>query len=126
MIADVCATQRICAASAEMGVVARALSRQICSMNDLLLNELDDLQIASGDFVIGDATVQHQRHIILAQKGEYKEHPEIGVGIANALQDDNPRQILTQIRRNFEYDGMSVQRLEFNDDSTITVDAPYT
>lgn len=95
-------------------------------MNDLLLDTTDDLQIRNGDFVIGDATLQHQRHILIAQKGEYKAHPEIGVGIENALQDENPRQLLTQIRRNFEYDGMTVNTLEINDDNTIRVDAPYT
>ena len=95
-------------------------------MNDLLLDDADDLQINDGDFVIGDATLQHQRHIIVAQKGEYKEHPEIGVGIDNALLDENPKALLTQIRRNFEYDGMRVNTLQINTNGTITVDAPYT
>lgn len=94
-------------------------------MNDLLLDEAGDLQISEGDFVIGDATLQHQRHIIVAQKGEYKEHPEIGVGIDNALLDENPKTLLTQIRRNFEYDGMQVNTIQINNDGSITVDAPY-
>ena len=126
MVAGVFATAAHVLLMADNCFVVGARCGQICTMNDLLLDDVDDLQISGGDFVVGDATVQHQRHIIVAQKGEYKEHPEIGVGIANALQDENPRQILTQIRRNFEYDGMRVNTLQINDNGTITVDAPYT
>jgi hypothetical protein len=93
-------------------------------MKDFRLNQNGDLAIVNGDFVIADATLQHQEHIIIAQKGEYKEHPEIGVGIANMVLDENPRKILTQIRRNFEYDGMKVNSLDFTDNS-IKIDAPY-
>lgn len=94
-------------------------------MDDFKLDQNGDIDILNGDFLIGDATLQHQKHILIAQKGEYKEHPEIGVGIANALNDENPRQILTQIRRNYEYDGMQVNTLEIDEDGNITIDAPY-
>lgn len=94
-------------------------------MNDFKLDETGDLLIVNGDFVITDATLQHQEHIIVAQKGEYKEHPEIGVGISNILNDENPRDVITQIRRNFEYDGMEVKQLEFDAKGGIVVDAPY-
>ncbi|MDB0601082.1 oxidase [Tenacibaculum maritimum] len=94
-------------------------------MDDFKLGKDGDLTIINGDFAISDATLQHQRHILIAQKGEYKEHPEIGVGIANALNDENPRQLLTQIRRNFEYDGMQVSALEIKPDGSISIDAPY-
>lgn len=126
MVADVCATLCLGVASARICFVTGTACAQICTMNDLLLDDADDLQINDGDFVIGDATLQHQRHIIIAQKGEYKEHPEIGVGIDNALLDENPKALLTQIRRNFEYDGMRVNTLQINTNGTITVDAPYT
>ncbi|WP_299713634.1 oxidase [uncultured Tenacibaculum sp.] len=94
-------------------------------MNDFKLDETGDLLIVNGDFVIANATLQHQEHIILAQKGEYKEFPEIGVGISNMLNDENPRDVITQIRRNFEYDGMEVNQLDFNAKGDIIVDAPY-
>lgn len=93
-------------------------------MDDFKLDSNGDLDVVSGDFVIAEATLQHQEHIIIAQKGEYKEFPEIGVGIANMLMDENPRVILTQIRRNFEYDGMKVNSLNI-EDGIIKVDAPY-
>ena len=93
-------------------------------MNDFQLDNNGELKIINGDFVIADATLQHQHHIIIAQKGEYKEFPEIGVGIANMILDENPRKILTQIRRNFEYDGMKVNSLKFTENS-FEIDAPY-
>jgi len=95
-------------------------------MNDFKLDDTGDLLITNGDFVVADATLQHQEHIIVAQKGEYKQYPEIGVGISNMLNDENPRDIITQIRRNFEYDGMEVKQLEFAADGSIVVDAPYS
>ncbi|WP_299682984.1 oxidase [uncultured Tenacibaculum sp.] len=94
-------------------------------MNDFKLDETGDLLIVNGDFVVTDATLQHQEHIILAQKGEYKEYPEIGVGISNMLNDENPRDVITQIRRNFQYDGMEVKQLDFDPAGDIVVEAPY-
>ena len=41
-------------------------------MDDFLLDNDNDVIIKNGDFVIGDATLQHQNHILLAQKGEFK------------------------------------------------------
>lgn len=95
-------------------------------MDDFLLDINGDLQISNGDFLIAEATVQHQQHILITEKGEYKQHPEIGVGIAGAILDENPKQLLSQIRRNFEYDGMQVKTLEITAKGNITVDAPYT
>lgn len=94
-------------------------------MNDFKLDETGDLLIVNGDFVISDATIQHQEHIIISQKGEYKQYPEVGVGIANVINDENPESILTQVRRNFEYDGMTINKLEFNLKGSIEIDAPY-
>ena len=45
-------------------------------MKDILFH--DDLEINDGDFIADSSAYQHTQHIILAQKGEYKEVPEIG------------------------------------------------
>ena len=94
-------------------------------MDDFLLDNDNDVIIKNGDFVIGDATLHHQNHILLAQKGEFKNAPEIGVGVLTELHSENPRLLLSQIRRNFEYDGMKVNSLKVAANGNLIVDAEY-
>lgn len=92
---------------------------------DILLTPEGDFQIENGDFVIGDATLQHQQDILISHKGEYKESPELGIGILTEVNNENPRAILAQIKRNFEYDGMTVKTLKVSDNGNLVIDAPY-
>lgn len=94
-------------------------------MDDFLLDENNDLIIKNGDLAIGNATLQHQNHIILAQKGEFKNAPEIGVGILTQLNNENPRELLSEIRKNFEYDGMRVNTLKVATNGNLLIDAEY-
>jgi hypothetical protein len=94
-------------------------------MTDILVDDLDNLRIENGDFVIGDATLQHQNIIIIAQKGEFKQTPELGVGVLTELNNENPRELLAKIRRNFEYDGMTVKKLNIANNGNIVIDAEY-
>lgn len=94
-------------------------------MTDLLLDEDGDVLIENGDFVFGEATTQNQELILVAHKGEFKESPELGVGISNALLQENLQEVLNSIRRNFEYDGMKVKQLEIKPNGSLSVDAYY-
>ncbi|MEM8506229.1 MAG: oxidase [Bacteroidota bacterium] len=94
-------------------------------MNDILKDASGDLLVEDGDFVVGESDLQHQQDILLAHKGEFKESPELGVGIAEEQLNENPRQILNQIRRNFEYDGMVVNNVSIASSGNIVVDAYY-
>ncbi|WP_372747045.1 oxidase [Lutibacter sp.] len=94
-------------------------------MQDILVDDSGNLRIENGDFVIGSSTLQHQNHIIIAEKGEYKETPEIGVGVLTELLNENTRELLTKIRRNFEYDGMTVNKLNIATNGNILIDAEY-
>jgi hypothetical protein len=94
-------------------------------MNDIRLDTGGDLDFKNGDMVIDDATLRQQEHIIIANKGEFKESPEIGVGIVEALNSESPGQVLTSIKRNFEYDGMYVKTLRFTSEGNIDADAEY-
>lgn len=94
-------------------------------MDDILLDtETLDLQIAAGDFVIGDATEQNQHLLLLANKGDYKQHPKAGVGINGFLLDEAPQDMMREIRSHFENDGMKVKKLVYADGKLI-IDAPY-
>lgn len=81
--------------------------------NDILLDEDDlDLKFEDGDLVIGESTRQHQRLILLSAKGEIREFPTRGVGIFDWTLDDSPGDLNSEIKRQFELDGMTVQQVK--------------
>lgn len=47
------------------------------------MDENGELLVKNSELVIDDATQQHVNHIIIAQKGEFKETPSLGFGIDN-------------------------------------------
>lgn len=94
-------------------------------MKDLLLDENGDLLIKDGDFVIGESDNQHQLDILLAEKGEFKEFPELGVGIQEMLSDDEFVEFLIEAKKNLEYDGMDINNIEFTKDGKLKIDGKY-
>lgn len=93
-------------------------------MKDVLIDEDNDIVISNGDFAIGDSDIKHQEHILIANKGEFKEFPEIGVGIIEALNSDDIRGVLDNVKRNFQYDGMYVNNITYDGEKLVT-DAKY-
>ncbi len=92
-------------------------------MKDFLFN--DDLEIKNGDFAIGESDNQHVQHILLSSKGEYKERPELGVGLERMLNTEEPMEFLIEAKKNLEYDGLKVNNISFTEQGTISVDAKY-
>lgn len=74
---------------------------------------------------IGDVTAQNQRIIILAEKGEIKEAPLLGVGLNSFLDHDEPSELLREIRINLREDGQKVNKLGFNVEGKLIVEAGY-
>ncbi|QKX04878.1 oxidase [Aquimarina sp. TRL1] len=93
-------------------------------MKDFLLDQNDDLLIKNGDFVTGDSTDKHQEHILIAHKGEFKEFPAIGVGISDYLLEDNLKDAIKEIKRQFEYEGIKINKIEVAN-GEINIDASY-
>lgn len=85
----------------------------------------DDLEIKDGDFVIDDSENQHQKHILIAYKGEYKANPELGVGIEQILNDDDITPTLIEAKKNLQYDGVDVNNIYFSDEGKLIVDGKY-
>lgn len=54
-------------------------------VNDIMLNEERDVLIQNGDFVIAPSDAAHIEHLLLAWKGNYREFPLCGVGVARYL-----------------------------------------
>lgn len=101
------------------------LKSTFVGMKDLIFDENGDLAIVNGDFVIGESNNQHQKDILIATKGEIKEFPEIGVGIAAMLSDDDYTDLLIEAKKNLEYDGMKINNIEFTTDGKLHIDGKY-
>jgi hypothetical protein len=93
--------------------------------NDYLLDySTGHLQLRNGDFVIGEATEQHQRRLLLAHKGEYKQHPLAGVGLADFIDEENPDEMIREIRVQLVQDGMTVNTIKVTPKG-LGIDANY-
>src|SRR4051794_367372 len=68
----------------------------------------DDLAITAGDFDMIESTAEHQKEVILNNKGDFKQNPTICVGAFNYLDEDEPQNIIRAISVEFSRDGMDV------------------
>jgi hypothetical protein len=97
--------------------------------NDILLDGDFDLAFVDGDFAIGESTRQHQNLILISEPGEWREFPTVGVGIRSKLLGDNPGEVVSEIKRQFEGDGMRVTtvrgRISPDGQAKIDTDAFY-
>ena len=94
-------------------------------MQDFLTNKADDLQIKNGDFVIGRSNEQHQKHLLMGSKGEYKEFPEVGVGITQMIGDDLYTELLIETKKQLEYDGMEIDDISLDEYGKLLIEGIY-
>ena len=79
---------------------------------DILLESDFDVSAKNGDFIVADATLQHQQLLLLSDKGDWKASPEVAVGLRTFLLDDMPVDELHQeIQKQFALDGMKVKTI---------------
>lgn len=90
-------------------------------MKDLLLIK-NDLHLAEGDFQVGLSEPQHQKAILTAEKGQWKEHPEVGVGIAQMLADDLYTEMLIEVKKQLEYDGIPVKNVILTPQGSLLIE----
>lgn len=90
---------------------------------DIVLTGAIDLAIDNGDFAAADPAAQHQQLLLLATPGDFMQFPDRGVGIQNYLSDERD-DMVTEIRSEFEKDGMHVDSLHINA-TKIEIEARY-
>lgn len=73
-----------------------------------------DIDLQEGDILYAESIGQHQRDILLADKGHYKESPETGVGALEYMNDNEPDRLLRSIRKEFTRDGMKVSKVSLD------------
>ena len=93
---------------------------------DIVLNDNNDLLINNGDFVVSESTYQHQKHLLLAEKGDYKQFPTAGVASKKYLERESPDEYARAIRQEFVADGMNVTTLTILENLELSIDAEYT
>ncbi len=82
---------------------------------DIMLDENQDLLIRNGDFVISESDEQHIHTIMHANKGDFKQHPAIGVAITSLLNSTfKARDIKRAIKVELERDGYSDVDIDLN------------
>ena len=95
-------------------------------MNDFIIE--DDLEIKGGDFRIDEASQQNLTHILLSQKGSYKESPILGVGLTRYINspDSTARlRLENEIDKQLIFDNFNVTTLDVNDLKNIQIDGNY-
>jgi hypothetical protein len=83
-----------------------------------------DGKILSG-VAIGEVTEQNIAILLMARKGEFKEFPNVGVGLIDALLDDDLLGFRHSIREEFKKDGLTIELLELYDLNKIDIKAKY-
>ena len=95
-------------------------------MKDYRQLENGDLDMSTGDLLITESTYQHQRDLLLSDKGHIRDKAEAGVGAVNYLMDNEPEDLLRATRKEFAADGMKVKKVAFSDRSNeLDIDACY-
>lgn len=92
-------------------------------MQDFIHNQ--DLEIRNGDFAVLESDNQHTEHILVANKGEYKAAPELGVGISQMLNTEEITEFLIEAKKNLQYDGQTVNDIRFTAEEKLIVDSKY-
>ena len=81
------------------------------------LSQDGDLNITSGAMQVGDTLQQNQYLLLVAQKGEIKHAPTMGVGIADMVNDEDTLAWKRTIREEFAKDGLQVSELSITSNS---------
>lgn len=97
--------------------------------NDLLLAANGDFLFSDGDFFVDISDEQHIAHIMVADKGNYREHPLLGVGIhrwVNApIGFSETTALKNKIGANLTYDNYSVLSIDIKE-GNISINAQRT
>ena len=94
-------------------------------MTDIKHTDNGDIDLSNRDLQYANSDEQHQKDILLAQKGYYKEHPELGVGIADFTNETDPESLLRSIKKEFSTDGMKVSRVTISATGELEINARY-
>ena len=92
---------------------------------DFLLDvRYDSHALIKQGLCLGETTPQNQAFLLVAHKGEFKENPTIGIGMADILNDHDFAYWKRLITIEFERDGQHIDKLELSAKG-LTIEAHY-
>jgi hypothetical protein len=83
-----------------------------------------DILVENGSTRIGDVQPQNQALIVVSNPGEWKQHPEMGVGIESWVLDDNPGNLRAEVKRHLKSDDFKVDRVTL-ENGELRIGAKY-
>lgn len=83
-----------------------------------------DLNISDGALQVGDVQAQNMALILITNPGEFKENPEVGVGIESWVNDDNPSDLKLEIKKQLKADDYTVSSVSI-DGGDLNINAEY-
>jgi len=92
---------------------------------DIITDASESPAIAAGDFVVGESTAQHQEDLIICGPGDFKQNPDVGVGVMSYLDGEEFNDLVRNIALQFAKDGMKVASVAVTPAGTINSDAYY-
>jgi hypothetical protein len=90
---------------------------------DILIDDTYNLLIENGDFIIGDNISQQQQLLLATNKGDWKENPLIGCGLANYINDENIEKMKYEIMRQYKADGLIINDITINNNEELIINA---
>lgn len=103
-------------------------------VTDILMTEVgtSDLAFDNGDFVLADATRQHQQHNLLAGKGDLRAFPQAGINLIQFLSGETVADTVetqSAVELQLELDGQTIKSViigpDSNDQGKIQIDAGW-
>lgn len=81
-----------------------------------------DLVIRDGGVCVGETSAQTVEHVIVAMRGEFKEHPLLGGEIRKMMHGCGQRLWCARARDMCRAAGVRINRISVRDDGTIVVE----
>ena len=86
---------------------------------DIYLGDDWDLAFEGGDFAAGVADNQHVALIFKSQQGEWKQHPSLGIGINDYLEDDEQSDLQHVINERLKMDGYFFKKFIYDNEGNV-------
>lgn len=73
-----------------------------------------DIELSGGTMATGETQFQEEYLVLASQKGEWKEHPLVGVGVADMVGDEDLRYWKREIMENLARVGIKIKGVSLN------------
>ena len=88
-----------------------------------------DIKLVSGKIIsgikLGRTLEQNMACLLIAESGDLKGNPDLGVGLRSALLDQDLLEYRHQIKEQFSKEGMVVKHLDLYNLQKFSIDAEY-